>query len=464
MKRVFLAASLVLAVQAVGVARLLAAEDAVPLDRRTPIVRAVQACGPAVVNIATQRETLDRDPFFLGLPDIFLRHVPRDMVERRRVSRSLGSGVLIHHEGYIVTNAHVVQQSDQIKVVLADKREFDAELVSADVDNDLAIIKISDDKPLPFARLGTCSDLMIGETVIAIGNPLGYANTVSAGIVSATDRTLEFSGGVAYAGLIQTDTAINPGNSGGALLNIHGEIIGINTAIRADAEGLSFAIPVDHVRDQLAGLLSARNTKRLWLGLDVAGAGRRGPDGLWVAELRITEIEPKSPADAAGLRAGDTLLGVNGHAIESIVDFETALLKRNVGDKVEFKVRRDDASTSLAVTLGEAPKRDGGRLALDRIGLHASAMTEELAQRFRTAVGYGALVTGVEDGSPAADIGFRAGDVVIQAGPQSVRNLDDLAVALARVPAGAKIVLRVVRGRYAVRVSVAVRGKPEIRH
>ncbi|MBN2582620.1 MAG: trypsin-like peptidase domain-containing protein [Planctomycetes bacterium] len=464
MKSILLATSLLLTVQVSVASRLRADEPQTPLDRRTPIVRAVQQCAPAVVNIATQRETMDRDPFFLGLPDIFLRHVPRDMFERRRVSRSLGSGVLIHHDGYIVTNAHVVQQSDQIKVVLADKREFDGELVSADVDNDLAIIKISDDKPLPFARLGTCSDLMIGETVIAIGNPLGYANTVSAGIVSATDRTLEFSGDVTYSGLIQTDTAINPGNSGGALLNIHGEVIGINTAIRADAEGLSFAIPVDHVRNQLAGLLSARNTKRLWLGLDVKADGRRGDDGLWLAELRITEIESKSPADTGGLQAGDVIVGINGSVIESIVDFETALLKREVGDEVEFKIRRGDDRKAVTVTLGEAPKRDGGKLALERIGLHVSAMTEELAKRFRTAVDYGALVTGVEEDSPAAKIGFQAGDVLIQVGPQSVRKLDDLAVVLARLPSDGKVTMRVVRGRYAVRVSVPVRGKPEIRH
>ncbi|NIA22001.1 MAG: PDZ domain-containing protein [Anaerolineaceae bacterium] len=435
-----------------------------PVARETPIVRAVKQCGPAVVNISTRRETIERDPFFFGLPDIFRQHMPRDMFQRRRISRSLGSGVLIHQDGYIVTNAHVVQQSSAIEVLLADKRQFEAELVSADIDNDLAIIKITDPKPLPYARLGTSSDLMIGETVIAIGNPLGYANTVSAGIVSATDRTLEFSGGVKYSGLIQTDTAINPGNSGGALLNICGEVIGINTAIRADAEGLSFAIPVDYVRNHLAGLLSARNTKRLWLGLDIKAEGRRGDDGLWRAAVRITVIEPDSPAAKGGLEAGDLLVGINGRAIQSIVDFETALLKRDVGDTVKFKVRRGKAEKTLPVELGRAPKRDGGKLARSRLGLHVTPLTPDLARKFRTRVGFGLMVTGVEEDSPASEIGFAAGDVIIQTGPQTVRKLEDLAVVLARLQTGAKTIVRVVRGPYAFRVEVPVRGKPEVRH
>jgi len=432
-------------------------------DRRTPVVRAIEQGSPAVVNIFTRRVTVGVDPFFYGLPDIFLRDLPRGFFRRRRVNRSLGSGVLVHEDGYIVTNAHVVQQGSEIRVVLADKREFDAELVTADLDRDLAIIKIADADPLPCAQLGTSRDLMIGETVIAIGNPFGYSNTVSAGIVSALDRRLEFDRGVTYEGLIQTDTAINPGNSGGALVNINGEVIGINVAIRSGAEGMGFAIPVDHVRDSLVRLLNFRNLKRLWLGATMAES-RAKAGGLWRSTLRIDDVEAEAPAAKAGLRVGDVVARVGDRKVRSMIDFETALLRRNVGDTVVLHVRRDGKEQAVSVKLGEAPKPDGVALALKRLGLQVAPLTKDLVQRFRTAVDYGVLVLAVESDSPGADVGFQAGDVVIQAGTHRLATPDDLGLVLAVLGDGAKVTLRVVRGRYAVRVPLTVRGKPESRH
>ncbi len=433
-------------------------------ERRTPVVLAVQRCGPAVVNIATRRETVERDPFFLGLPDVFLKNLPPGAAEHRRVVQSLGSGVLIHEDGYIVTNAHVVQSGGEIKVLLADKREFDATLVSADTENDLAIIKISDGKAFPAAQLGTSSDLMAGETVIAIGNPFGYTNTVSTGVVSAVDRTLDFEGGVKYEGLIQVDAPINPGNSGGALLNINGEVIGINVAIRADAEGIGFAIPVDRVREDLARLLNFRNVKRLWLGARLTEDRRKDAAGRWWSTVRVADVERDSPAAKSGLATADVLENVGPHAVRSLLDFETEMMRRAVGDTIKLRISRGGAEKTLEVTLGQAPKPDGAKLALERLGLHLEQMTAALAKKGRSAIDSGLMVTGVERDSSAAKAGFEAGDVIVQANTHRLKETTDLGYVLSPLEENAKVVLQVVRGRFAVHVAVPVRGKPNLLH
>ena len=457
---------MVLLLVVASVAGLSVAADAppVPANRRTPVVRAIETAGPAVVNIFTRRVTVAVDPFFLGMPDVFRRDLPKEFFERRRVSRSLGSGVLVHPGGYIVTNAHVVRQGSEIQVVLADKRRFDAELITADLDNDLAIIKISDAKPLPCAQLGTSGDLMIGETVIAIGNPYGYSNTVSSGIISALDRRLEFGNDVAYDGLIQTDAAINPGNSGGALVNINGEIIGINVAIRADAEGMGFAIPVDRLRDIMVRLLNFRNLKRLWLGADLAEDRVKTAEGAWRSTIRIRSVEDASPAAKARLQPDDVLLRVDAKAIASLIDFETALLAHEVGDTVTLGVRRGEKPVEVRVTLAQAPKPDGAALAARRLGLQITPLTPKLQGQLRLGIDHGVLVTAVEADSPAAQVGFQAGDVVIQINTHRLAGSEDLGLMLSILGEGAKVVLRVVRGRYAVRVPVRLRGQPETRH
>jgi serine protease Do len=462
MNRPLLALSLLLSL--VAAARAADAPSAAPVDRRTPVVRAIEKAGPAVVNVFTQQVTVGVDPFFEGLPDVFRRDLPREFYERRQVSQSLGSGVIIHEQGYIVTNAHVVRQGSQIRVVLADKRQFDAELLTADLDADLAIIKVSDGKAFPTAAMGSSSDLMIGESVVAIGNPFGYSNTASTGIISALDRQLDFGNGVSYGGLIQTDTAINPGNSGGALLNINGELIGINVAIRADAEGLGFAIPVDKVRDIMSRLLNFRNLKRLWLGVDLAEDRTKAADGSWQSAIRIRAVETGSPAEAAGLKAGDVVRGVGARTVTGLIDFETVLLDGKVGDKVTLKIQRDGKPQDVIVTLAEAPKPDGAALAVKRLGLQVTAVTPELVRKLGLRVNFGVMITGTEADGPAAAVGFQAGDVLIQLNTHRLAGPDDLGLALSTLDEGAKVILRVVRGRFAVRVPLTLRGQPETKH
>jgi serine protease Do len=236
-------------------------------DRRTPVVKVYEQTHQAVVNIAGER--LVSSSLWPGFewPDIFDFGGPR---YQKQVA-VLGSGMVVHEDGYIITNAHVIKGSEKIKVVFSDGSEFEAKIISGDENKDLAVLKIQVNKKLPFIRLGRSNDLMIGETVVAIGNPYGYANTVTSGVVSAVGRDIQVAEGFWLRGLIQTDAPINPGNSGGPLLNINGELIGINTAIRAEAQNIGFAIPVDTLVDNLSHMLMPEELRRVRLGLVVGG-------------------------------------------------------------------------------------------------------------------------------------------------------------------------------------------------
>jgi len=217
-------------------------DDTAPSRRRTPVVEVFEHARDAVVNISTTRivRMRSRSP----LDDIF--DFGRPGYRQQRV-QSIGSGIVVHESGYIVTNAHVVSQASDVQVTFADETRLPADVLAVDSQHDLAVIKVAADHPLPHLKLGSSDDILIGETVVAIGNPLGLEHTVTAGIVSALNRQLDFGNDVIYTGLIQTDASINPGNSGGPLLNIDSELIGINTAIRGDAQNIGFAIPVNRL-------------------------------------------------------------------------------------------------------------------------------------------------------------------------------------------------------------------------
>ena len=246
----------------------------------------------------------------------------------------MGTGVLIDSRGYIITNYHVVDGVREIFVTLADGQRYVAKLVARDMETDLAIIKITAPNPLPVAPIGTSSDLMAGETVIAVGNAYGYEHTVTRGIVSALHRAVQVSDAQFYDDLIQTDASINPGNSGGPLLNIDGDVIGINVAVRAGAQGIGFAIPVDKVVSVAAGLLATCNANKTWIGMESSTktSPRQG--------MAIGSVEPKSPADEAGLHAGDVLTAIDDLDIERPLDFQRAMLDRKPGDTLRLTVKR----------------------------------------------------------------------------------------------------------------------------
>ena len=419
-------------------------------DRRTPVVRAVERATPSVVNISTTQVVVQQTSPLLGmdLPDVFKREFGDLFRPRRYVKNSLGSGVIISPRGYIVTNAHVVQQADQIIVTLADESQKKAELVCADPAADLAVIKIDSDKPLVAIPVGTSADLMIGETVIAVGNPFGYQHTVTTGVVSALGRTIQPSPNFQYEGLIQTDAPINPGNSGGPLLNIRGELVGINTAIRAGAQGLGFAIPVDRVREIMIGLLSMRRAGSAWLGLHF----RADSPGAVVAS-----VDRGSPAAKAGLAPGDRIVSVAGEAVEDAIQLETFLLDRKPGETVRLGVGRSETVHKMEIVLVETPKPDGARLAKALFGLDLQALAPDLAATMHLAVDQGLLVAGVEPGSPAAATGLRPGDVIVQVDRYRVADLETLGALLVQVEKGNRILFFVVRGQSVMQAALAAR-------
>ena len=298
--------------------------------RRTPVVKAVEAVSPSVVNITVikKRAAGSRSPF----GDPFFDQFFNDFYGKQpQQSQSLGSGVIINGaEALVLTNAHVIASGGEITVRLNDGREFKAELVGSDTDFDLAVLKLNKAANLPQVVMGDSDDIYIGETVIAIGNPFGYSHTVTTGVVSALNRPMKTSNG-AYGSFIQTDAAINPGNSGGPLLNIHGKLIGINTAIHARAEGIGFAIPVNKAKFVVAELLNTGHVAPIWLGLfgqDIDQPTARYFKLKNLKGMLVSEVYPSTPAAKAGIKPGDIILAVNGRGISNKDDYLTQKIGR----------------------------------------------------------------------------------------------------------------------------------------
>ena len=282
-------------------------------QRRTPIVEVYEKTRDTVVNISGVRQVSTSAWGGYDWPDMFDFWGPRF---KKEVS-VLGSGVVVHESGYLITNAHVIKEAQNIKAIFNNGDEFPCTIIKADETRDLALLKIQANKKLPFVHLGSSDDLMIGETVVAIGNPYGYSNTLTTGVISAVGRDIPVEEGFWLRGLIQTDAPINPGNSGGPLFNINGDLIGINTAIRAGAENIGFAIPVDTLADNLAQMLMPERLRRVRLGLVV---GRIRTTGRQTGLVSDSVIEP-SPAHDNGLAAGDIILQMDGHKLVNIIDF-----------------------------------------------------------------------------------------------------------------------------------------------
>ncbi len=359
--------------------------------RRTAIVEAIESQRDAVVNIHGQKLVPGGDTEEDG--------------GLRRVN-GMGTGVVIDPRGYVVTNFHVVEGVKKIEVTMASGDSTTATLVSHDLRTDLAVIKVETSKPLPVIRMGTSSDLMIGETVIALGNAYGYEHTVTRGIISALHRSVEVSRTQRYDDLIQTDASINPGNSGGPLLNINGEMIGVNVAVRAGAQGIGFAIPVDHVVEVVTSLLSVERVDRTWHGI-VARGDRNG--------VVVTTVHRESPAETVGVREGDVITRVGDLTVSTPLDIERALLGRKAGEKVPVVVTRGGGPASVQLALAAARNQaDQPESRLwKELGVRVEAMAAAEVQKLQSRYRGGLLVTAVRPDGPAADEGIRAGDMLV---------------------------------------------------
>lgn len=369
--------------------------------RNTPVVRAIQSATPSIVNIRGEKTVTDTSQYGTSDPG-------------RRVN-GMGTGVVIDSRGYIVTNHHVVKGVRQILVTSVDGQEYTAKLIARDPVTDLAIIKIASQTPLPVITIGHSSDLMLGETVIAVGNAYGYENTVTKGIISQLHRAVQVSDAQFYEDLIQTDASINPGNSGGPLLNIDGDMVGLNVAVRAGAQGIGFAIPIDKVLRVVSTLVEEQADCRRRYGIELEEVANE--DG-----LVVESVDSGSLAKEAGLEAGDCIVRVNGEDIHHPLDFHRALLGRTSGETLRLGVERSGESVELELALSGASSGSGATagttdwhdLAWEILGVELQPVPGDVFRRkYRTRYRGGLTVQRVRAGSPAAEQGILAGDILV---------------------------------------------------
>ena len=412
-------------------------------SRRTPVVEVVEKTRDVVVNISTQRIVLQREeprfrsthPFDQLWEDFFQ---PR-RYRRAEVLQPLGSGIVLDEEGLVLTNAHVIRRASNLRLLLADGREHEGELLAADVNADLALLRILDlDGPLRAPPM--CMDEpILGETVIALGNPFGLSNSVTTGVVSSIDRDLDWGEGdlaMRFEGLIQTSALINPGNSGGPLLNLQGELMGINTAIVPQAQGIGFAIPTRQIRKVLARLLSTPDVRPAFLGLALNDCG----------PPVVAEVAPDGPAHRAGLRAGDAIEALDGRRVLDAFDFAMALLRREPGQRLRVRYRRGGEPLEAEVVLAAPPPPPELAEIAGRLGVGVQDVDRRLAESMNLPIAWGVLVTEVEPDGPGARAGLAEGDVLVQLGRYRVQSVAQAAQALREINPGDRVNLSVIRG------------------
>jgi serine protease Do len=418
--------------------------------------------GPAVVNIRTVKIVKgggrafrqsrphpfgQKDPF----NDFFNKFFGEDQ-QREHKQRSLGSGFIIDKEGFIVTNNHVIENADKIQVKLKDEREFEAEIVGRDPNTDLALIKIKADTDLPVARLGNSDDLEVGQWVVAIGSPFGLEQTVTAGIVSAKGRVI---GSGPYDDFIQTDASINPGNSGGPLLNLSGEVVGINTAIIASATGIGFAVPVNMAKNVLAQLKENGEVTRGWLGVGIQSLSPEMSEYYGLKDRKgvlVVQAFKGDPAAEAGIKAQDVILEVNGKPVGDSRDLTGIVAAIPVGKTVTIKVLRQGRTKTFKVKIAKreddkimakkAEKQKG-----DELGIEVVGISSEMAKNFGIKENDGVLVAAVEPKGKAAEAGLQRGDVIKEINHQPVDSVAAYQEAVGAVKTGKPVNMFILRAR-----------------
>lgn len=418
----------------------------------------VDKLSPSVVNISTTTIIKGRpgypfghrmpSPRFFGEDDFFRRFF-ENAPERDFKQQSLGSGFIISSDGYIFTNNHVVEKATKIRVKLATGKEYDAEVKGKDPSTDIALIKINPDNSLPVVKLGNSDKLRIGDWVFAIGNPYGLEHTVTAGIVSAKGRVI---GSGPYDNFIQTDASINPGNSGGPLFNLEGEVIGINTAIVAQAHGIGFAIPVNTAKGILADLKSKGSVSRGWLGISVQDITDDIAANMKLKNIKgalVGQIFEGDPADKAGIKTGDIIIEIDGGKIQNTQDLLRIVAALKVGDKAVVKVIRDGQEIGIDVIIGERKEEKEiarrGKFG-EHYGMTVQELTPEMARHFGFSDKYGVIITQVRGGSPSDDAGLKAQDIVLQINKVKISSLKDFMTEIIKDSPEGTILLLIKRG------------------
>jgi serine protease Do len=423
---------------------------------------------PAVVNISTTTTVkIPGNPFrqFFGPEEQepfgdFFHKFFGNVPDRELKQQSLGSGFIIDKDGFIITNNHVVEGADEIKVKLADGREFKAKVTGRDKKTDLALIKISSlFKNLPTLALGDSGKMRVGDWVLAIGNPFGLEHTVTQGIISATGRVI---GTGPYDNFLQTDAPINPGNSGGPLVNLKGEVIGINTAIIATGQGIGFAIPSKMAHSVIAQLKEKGKVVRGWIGISIQSVTPEIAQTFGLKEQKgalVADVAAGGPAEAAGIKRGDIIVSFDGKDIKDSSDLPMVVAETPVGKTVGVKVIRDGREMDLNVTVAELTE---GKMAS---GMHMpesglGITVDDIGPRWRSQYGLkdtsGVVVTNVVPGSPADDAGMQAGDIIKEANRKPIKNLKDYGSATQTWATGKPMLFLIKRGGQTFYLSIKV--------
>jgi serine protease Do len=432
---------------------------------------------PAVVNISTSssggtpsgqaprgrgpENPFGRDPHEFWEPfERFFGPMPRPQFKQR----SLGSGFLINKDGYILTNNHVVEDADEILVKLSNTKEYKAKIIGRDPKTDIAVIKIDDVRDLTVVTLGDSDSLRVGEWVMAIGNPFGLEHTVTAGIVSAKGR---FIGQGSYDQFIQTDVAINPGNSGGPLINLKGEVVGINTAIFSRSGGnigIGFAIPINLAKELLPELEAKGKVTRGWLGVLIQKVTPDIAESLGLKEAQgalVADVVKEGPAEEAGIKVGDVIVEFDGHVVKDSTELPLLVARTPVGKAAKLKVIRDKSTLTIEVTVGEL--RDD-EVAVEtgketQFGLTVQPLTPEIAENLGIGGDVkGVVVSGVEPGSAADEAGIRRGDVIMEVNREPVKDLASYRKAMKGTSKGKSVLLLVRRGDNTIFIALKATG------
>ncbi len=453
LKRRFYTIVIVLSIFALGLT-ISADSSAQVVNRETPVVRAVRKVGPAVVNISSVYEVRKRTGPFSGFgANPFFEEFFKDFFDprfdRRQQYTSLGSGVIIDgKKGLILTNAHVIQKTATIKVMLQDEREFEAKIVGADPDSDLAVLKIDSENQLPDATMGSSDDLMIGETVIAIGNPFGFSHTVTTGVISALNRSIRTEDRV-YNDFIQIDASINPGNSGGPLLNINGDLIGINTAIYAKAQGIGFAIPIGKARKIISDLIQYGEVKQAWIGIIVQDMDEKLAGYLNVAGQKgviVTSVEAQSPAEAAGVQESDIIVSIAKKSVGSVEEYESATKILAAGDTLQAALWRDGNMKTVTIKTKVFPLELAEDLAFKLLGINVDDLTPKNRQAYAISASEGVVIAKIKKKSYLARIGALPGDVIHQIDDYAIQDKEDFKKAVVKFRRKNSVVLLLQRG------------------
>ncbi|MBA4424129.1 MAG: peptidase [Syntrophus sp. (in: bacteria)] len=425
---------------------------------------------PGVVNIQVSKKVKnagferfggnpsgDRNPFgeFFGPFGGFGNNAP----ERRQ--QGVGSGFIMSKEGYILTNNHVVEDADRIKVSLAGGKEFDGKIIGRDPKTDLALIKIEATAELQPLKLGNSDDLKVGNWVVAVGSPFGLEQTVTAGIVSAKGRVI---GSGPYDNFIQTDASINPGNSGGPLINLQGEVVGINTAIIASGQGIGFAIPINMAKEVAPQLQKRGHVTRGLLGVAIQDVTPELAKSLGLKESKgalVSQVVPGGPADKAGIEQGDVIVNFDGRPVGDSKDLPRIVALAPVGKTVAVKLLRDGKEVERQAKVGEMEEAITSETAKSplhpSLGVTVQNVTPQVARKLGLKKSAGVVVTGVEPGSPAAEAMIQAGDVIQAVNRKPVKDVDDFVKIVEKAKGGGSLLLLVQRGQNTLFAAVTPR-------